>query len=250
MRPDRLALAAPLDQHAHPDQLLHHDQQQAEVVRPQQRSRGEDVRRPVAHARVADRPQLRPQGEQPEQLHEGVHPGFLRVPDQQRRGGAEGGRDQAGAAVVELAPEQVERGDRERAGDDRRDPHRQLAVAERLHGQPQHHVVQRRMAIAVLQVLEQVVEAQVRLVDADRLVEPDPARDRQAQRQPGCGDRGQDRQRDFARWCPARRAVAPSRAGRTGRPRGHPGAGATACATNSHPGASPFARGATLPRLG
>ena len=166
---------------------------------PQQRRRGEDVGRPVAHARVADRPQLRPQREQPEQRHERVHPRLLRVPDQQRGGGAERGGDQAGAAVVELAPEQVERRDHERPRDDRREPDGQLAVAERPHGQPEHQVVQRRVAVAVLQVLEHVVEAQVGLVDADRLVEPDAARHGQAQRQPGGGDAGQDEQRPMLR---------------------------------------------------
>ena len=54
------------------------------------------------------------------------------------------------------------------------------------------------MAVPVLQVLEQVVEAQVRLVDADRLVEPDPARHRQAQRQRAERDPEQDPERDVA----------------------------------------------------
>ena len=41
--------------------------------------------------------------------------------------------------------------------------------------------MQRRDAIAVVEVAEQIVQRQVRLMDADRLVEPDPPRDDQAQ---------------------------------------------------------------------
>ena len=50
-------------------------------------------------------------------------------------------------------PEHVERGDHERPGDQRRDPDGELAVAERTDRQPQRQVVERRVAVAVLQVL-------------------------------------------------------------------------------------------------
>ena len=47
---------------------------------------------------------------------------------------------------------------------------------------------------------------EVGLVDADRLVEPDAARHRQAQRQPGEGHAGEDEQGRRCGSCPARRA--------------------------------------------
>jgi hypothetical protein len=56
-------------------------------------------------------------------------------------------------------------------------------------------VVQRRVAIAVLQVLHHVAEAEVGLMDADRLVQPDPARHREAQRRPDPGHRKEHEQR-------------------------------------------------------
>ena len=48
------------------------------------------------------------------------------------------------------------------------------------------------MAVAVVQVREQVVQAEVGLVDADRLVEPDSPWNGQAQRQPAGDDRRED----------------------------------------------------------
>jgi len=47
------------------------------------------------------------------------------------------------------------------------------------------------MPVPVVQVREEVVERKVGLVDADRLVEPDPAGHGQAQCQPGGDDHGQ-----------------------------------------------------------
>ena len=83
-RPRGLAGAAPVDEDAHEDELLHPDQEQAEVVGPEERRGGEDVERPVEDAPVADRPELRQHGEQPEERDEGVHPCLLRVPDEKR----------------------------------------------------------------------------------------------------------------------------------------------------------------------
>ena len=224
-----------MDDHSHPDELLHADQQQAEVVGPQQRSGREDVRRPVDPARVADRTQLRPQRKQAEQRHERVHPGLLRVPDQQRRGGAEGGGDQARATVVQLPAEQVERRDNERTGDQRREPDGHLAVAERAHGQPEGDVVQRRMAIPELQVLEHVVEAEVRLVDADRLVEPDARVARQAAAPARRASRPPARPEPRSASCRARRAWAAGRGARTARPPALRGAVATSSANSLRP---------------
>ena len=120
----------------------------------------------------------------PNSGYELVHPHLLRVPDEQRRDGGEGGCQQAGAAVVELASELVEHGDRERSGDQRRKPDGKFAVAEDPDRQPQRQVVERRLAVAVVEADEQVVQREARLVDADRLVEPDPARHGQAQHEP------------------------------------------------------------------
>jgi hypothetical protein len=92
--------------------------------------------------------------------------------------------------------EQVEGGDHEGPRNQRREPDGQLAVAEHAHGQPEHQVMERRVPVAVLEVLEHVVQAQVRLMDADRLVEPDSPRHGQAQREPGGDDAGQDEQSD------------------------------------------------------
>ena len=180
-------------------------------MRPEQRGGGEDVRRPVEHRAVADHAQLRQQREQPEQRRELVHPHLLRVPDEQRRDGGERGRDQTRAAVVELAPELVEHRDHERPGDQRRQPDGEFPVAERADRQPQRQVVERRLAVAVVQVLEQVVQRQARLVDADRLVEPDPARHGQAQRQSREDQPAEDEQRGVVagvRLTPSRKAAA------------------------------------------
>jgi hypothetical protein len=116
-RPDAVSGTPLVEQHADPDQLLDADEQEAEVVRQEQRRRGKDVGRPGEHGRPADHAQLRPQRQQAEQRHEGVHTRFLRVPDEQWRGGAECSGDEPRAPVVELAPQEVERGDHERPRD-------------------------------------------------------------------------------------------------------------------------------------
>ena len=55
-------------------------------------------------------------------------------------------------------------------------------------------VVQGRLAVAVVKVAEQVVQRKARLMDADRLVEPDPPRHGQAQRQSREDEPGEDEQ--------------------------------------------------------
>ena len=126
-----------MDEDADEDELLHADQEQPEVMRPQDAGGGEDVGGPIAHARVANDPQLGQQRQQPEQGREFVHPDLLRVPDQHRRGGG----DQAGPAVVQLPAQLIEHGDYERSGDQRGEPDGELAVAEHADGQPQRQVV-------------------------------------------------------------------------------------------------------------
>jgi hypothetical protein len=63
------------------------------------------------------------------------------------------------------------------------------------------------MAVAVVQVAQQVVQRKVRLVDADRLVEPDPPRHGQSQCQPPDNESGKDEKGGVA----ARVRLAPSR---------------------------------------
>ena len=132
-------------------------------------------------------------------------------------------------------PEQVERRDHERPGDQRREPDGQLAVAERAHGQPERDVVQRRMAIPVLQVLEHVVEAEVRLVDADRLVEPDARVARQAAAPARRASRPPARPGPRSASCRARRAWAAGRGDRTAPPPALRGAVATSSANSLRP---------------
>ena len=78
-----LATLPALNQHRDEDGLLHGDQQEAEVVGPEEGGRDEDVARPVAEAGAADHPKLCEESQHPEEGHERVHPHFLRVPDQQ-----------------------------------------------------------------------------------------------------------------------------------------------------------------------
>ncbi len=83
-------------------------------------------------------------------------------------------------------------------------------MAERADGEPQHQVVQGRLAVAEVQGAEQIVQREARLVNADRLVQPDPPRHRQAQPQSDQDHRGEDEQRGLAagvRLTPSREAA-------------------------------------------
>ena len=180
-------------------------------MRPEQGGGGEDVGRPVDHRPATDDSQLRQQRQQPEQRRELVHPHLLRVPDQHRRDGREGGREQPGPPVVQLPSQLVEHRDHERPGDQRGEPDGELAVTERADRQPQHEVVERRLTIPLVQVLEQVVQRESRLMDGDRLVEPDPTWDGESQRQPREDQAPEDEQRGVmadVRFAPSRQAAA------------------------------------------
>ena len=54
-----------------------------------------------------------------------------------------------------------------------------FAVTEDPHRRPQAQVVQRGVTVAVVERVEEVVQRQARVVHADRLVEPEPPRNRQ-----------------------------------------------------------------------
>jgi hypothetical protein len=136
-----LAVSLPVDKDRDEDELLHSDQEQAEVVRPKKRGGGKDVSRPVEHRAVTYRSQLRQQSEKAEERHELVHPHLLRVPDEHRRDGGERGRDQTCTAVVQLSSQLVERRYHERPRDQRGEPDGKLAVAEHTDGQPERQVV-------------------------------------------------------------------------------------------------------------
>jgi serine/threonine protein kinase len=161
-------------------------------VRPDRQRGGDGVQREVARppaphdARAAEHRQRR------EERLERVAACLLAVPDEDRREDGQQRRDHAGAAIEELRSQRVDDGHQQRARGNRRDPHRQVAVADRSHDDPQQDVVQRRMAIAVGEILDQLGQAEVRLAHADRLVEPQPARDRQADRHGGEEEHGDD----------------------------------------------------------
>ena len=144
---------------------------------PNQQGRRDRVDQPVGDVAAAQHSGAAEHREHREQGHEGVVARLLRVPDQQGRDRAEQRCGEPGAAVVELVPERVERGDHEGSGHDRRQPHGEVGVPEHVDRGPQRQGVQRRVPIGLRQVLDELGESEVRLVNADGLVQPQPPRD-------------------------------------------------------------------------
>ena len=161
-------------------------------MRPEQRGGGEDVSRPVAHARLAEHSQLRQQGEH---ARRGSRTRTSAPPASTRRAAARPRRTRprSGLCGGRTAPVPARRAQGSRAS-------RRSATGSRTANSPSPNArtvshsarwCSGGMAVAVIQVAEQAVQRQVCLVDADRLVEPDPARHGQAQPQPREDDRGE-----------------------------------------------------------
>ncbi len=84
-----------------------------------------------------------PHAEHAEQHHQGVVARFLRKEDVIRGDREQHGGKDRGALREEISPDQIKRGDADRAGDGRHEPGRELARAEEPDGEPDQRVSDR-----------------------------------------------------------------------------------------------------------
>jgi hypothetical protein len=139
-------------------------------VRPHGQRGGDGMKRPVDGAAVPDGPggtQHRERAEQRDQLVAGR---VLAEPDDDRRDGRQQRRHDRRAAVEELARQPRGDSDQQHAGDQRREPDREVAVSGHTDDAPLDHRLQRRLHATMGEAREQPVERQVGLVEEPDLL--------------------------------------------------------------------------------
>ncbi len=176
------------------------DREEGEVVAAEGERRGERPERQFAWSAAAvEGPQEEEEGERAEEDEQRVGAGLLRVPDQHRVEGEEAGEDEADAAARELPADRVAERDGERPEQRRERADAPFVAAEGFRPTPGEDVVERRVRLARLHLVQHVAEAAgdhphhrdhlvvVEALDAER---------GEADRRPGGGqpgDRGDDR---------------------------------------------------------
>src|SRR5829696_8482809 len=154
-------------------------------MRPDGECRRDCVERPAPAAPSLDDANAADGSDRAEQRLELVATRLLAVPHEDRSKRRKKRRDEAGPPIIDLDTEPVDRSDQKYPGDDRRCAHRQIAIPDRAPYRPEQNVVKRRMAVGMGEVLDQLGEPELCLLDADRLVEPQAARYRDADGEPG-----------------------------------------------------------------
>ena len=166
-----------------------HDQKDGEVVGQQRQRPAQGEGRHRAPRAQAPRAQEEEQRQRRREHEQRVGARLLRVPEEQRVDGHQRGRHERAQAPAELLADRPCDGDRANAGERRRQPQRDGAVAQHARVKPRDQVPQRRRVLRVRDRAHRGGEAVMQDVHRrERLVVPEALQPQRRQAQGGAED--------------------------------------------------------------